>query len=91
MKAILTTNKKNKITYPTPTIITLILPTPEGAGITPERASATLLIQPGDLAHVRPFHYSGYLPDVMPSARRLRHCKRSSPVLYEGLWYGTAQ
>ncbi len=52
-----------------PTIITLTLPTPEGGGIAPERATATLLIQRGDLAHVQQFHYSGYLPDVMDAIR----------------------
>lgn len=31
-----------------PTVITLTLPTPEGGGIAPERATATLLIQRGD-------------------------------------------
>lgn len=54
---------------PPPTIITLTLPTPDGGGITPERATATLLIQRGDLAHVRQFHYSGCLPDVMDAIR----------------------
>jgi hypothetical protein len=52
-----------------PTIITLTLPTPEGGGIAPERATATLLIQRGDLAHVRQFHYHGYLPDVVDAIR----------------------
>lgn len=40
-----------------PTIITLTLPTPEGGGIPLERATATLLIQRGDLAYVRQFTY----------------------------------
>ena len=35
-----------------PTIITLTLPTPEGGGISLERATATLLIQRGELAHL---------------------------------------
>lgn len=52
-----------------PTIITLTLPTPEDGGIAPERATATLLIQRGDLAHVQQFPYSGYLPDVMDAIR----------------------
>ena len=52
-----------------PTVITLTLPTPEGGGIAPERATATLLIQRGDLAHVKQFHYNGYLPDVMEAIR----------------------
>jgi len=42
---------------PPPTIITLTLPTPSEGGIPLERASATLLIQRGDLAHVRQFTY----------------------------------
>ena len=52
-----------------PTVITLTLPTPEDGGIAPERATATLLIQRGDLAHVKQFHYQGYLPDVMEAIR----------------------
>ncbi len=52
-----------------PTVITLTLPTPEDGGIAPERATATLLIQRGDLAHVKQFHYHGYLPDVMEAIR----------------------
>lgn len=51
------------------TIITLTLPTPEGGGIAPERATATLLIQRGELAHVHQFHYAGYLPDVVEGIR----------------------
>ena len=42
---------------PPPTIITLTLPTPSEGGIPLERAAATLLIQRGDLAHVRQFTY----------------------------------
>lgn len=42
---------------PPPTIITLTLPTPSEGGIPMERATATLLIQRGDLAHVRQFTY----------------------------------
>ena len=52
-----------------PTIITLTLPTPEGGGIAPERATATLLIQRGDLAHVRQFHYAGMLDDLFTAIR----------------------
>ena len=52
-----------------PTIITLTLPTPEGGGIAPERATATLLIQRGDLAHVRQFHYAGMLDDLFNAVR----------------------
>jgi len=42
---------------PPPTIITLTLPTPSEGGIPLERATATLLIQRGDLAHIRQFTY----------------------------------
>lgn len=42
---------------PPPTIITLTLPTPSEGGIPLESATATLLIQRGDLAHVRQFTY----------------------------------
>jgi hypothetical protein len=52
-----------------PTVITLTLPTPEGGGIAPERATATLLIQRGDLAHVRQFHYVGMLDDLFNAVR----------------------
>lgn len=48
-----------------PTVITLTLPTPEGGGISFERATATLLIQRGDLAHVHQFHYHGNSMDLM--------------------------
>lgn len=52
-----------------PTIITLTLPTPEGGGISMERATATLLIQRGDLAHIHQFHYQGALSDLMNAIR----------------------
>ncbi len=55
--------------YIHPTVITLTLPTPEGGGIAPERATATLLIQRGDLAHVRQFHYHGLLDDLFNAVR----------------------
>lgn len=42
---------------PPPTIITLTLPTPSEGGIPLEQTTATLLIQRGDLAHVRQFTY----------------------------------
>lgn len=50
---------KQKSTKPTapPTIITLTLPSPAGGGLPLDQASATLLIQRGDLAHVRQFNY----------------------------------
>lgn len=52
-----------------PTIITLTLPTPEGGGIASERATASLLIQRGDLAQVRQFHYQGLLADLTDAIR----------------------
>lgn len=52
-----------------PTIITLTLPTPEGGGISMERATATLLIQRGNLAHIHQFHYQGALSDLMNAIR----------------------
>lgn len=60
--------KKKDKTVP-PTVITLTLPTPEGGGIAPERATATLLIQRGDLAHMRQFHYAGMLTDLTTAIR----------------------
>lgn len=50
-----------------PTIITLTLPPPSDG--TPERATATLLIQRGELAHVHQFHYQGTLSDLMNAIR----------------------
>ena len=56
-----------------PTIITLVLPTPENGGIAPEVSApwrtVTLHIQRGDVAHARFFHYHGYLPDLMTAIR----------------------
>ena len=52
-----------------PTVITLTLPTPTGGGIAPEEATATLLIQRGDLAQVRQFHYHGMLADLTDAIR----------------------
>jgi hypothetical protein len=49
--------KQSAKQVPPPTIITLTLPTPSEGGIPLERATATLLIQRGDLAHVRQFTY----------------------------------
>lgn len=57
--------KQSKQNETPPTIITLTLPTPEGGGISMERATATLLIQRGELAHVHQFHYQGALSDLM--------------------------
>ena len=50
---------KQKSTKPTvpPTLITLTLPSPSGGGLPLDQATATLLIQRGDLAHVRQFTY----------------------------------
>ncbi len=59
-----------KSTETPPTIITLTLPTPEGGGISLERATATLLIQCGELAHVHQFHYQGALSDLMDAIRQ---------------------
>ena len=61
--------KKRQSNEPPPIVITLTLPTPQGGGIAPERATATLLIQRGDLAQMRRFYYNGYLPDVMIAIR----------------------
>jgi len=58
-----------KTAVPPPTVITLTLPTPHDGGIPEDERTATLLIQRGDLAHLRQFHYSGYLPDVMDAIR----------------------
>ncbi|GAB4549436.1 MAG: hypothetical protein OHK0023_13940 [Anaerolineae bacterium] len=49
--------KQSSKQEPPPTIITLTLPTPSEGGIPLEHAIATLLIQRGDLAHVRQFTY----------------------------------
>jgi hypothetical protein len=77
-----TRSKQNKTP---PTIITLTLPTPEGGGIAPELATATLLIQRGELAHVRQFHYQGYLPDLMDAIREaheaLGQVEENPPVI----------
>ncbi len=50
---------KHKSTKPAapPTIITLTLPSPSGGGLPLDQATATLLIQRGDLAHVSQFTY----------------------------------
>ena len=63
-----TKNKRQDQTNP-PTVITLTLPTPTGGGIPPEEATATLLIQRGDLAQVRKFHYHGMLADLTDAIR----------------------
>lgn len=50
-------NEGKQNNEPSPTVITLTLPTPSEGGIPPEPATATLLIQRGDLAHIRQFTY----------------------------------
>ena len=67
-----------------PTIITLVLPTPENGGIAPERAVATLHIQRGDVAHARTFHYHGYLPDLMTAIRESTEALGRQPRPPEG-------
>lgn len=68
-----------------PTIITLTLPTPEGGGISLERATATLLIQRGELAHIHQFHYQGALSDLMNAIREaeagLRQVEDNPPII----------
>jgi hypothetical protein len=68
-----------------PTVITLTLPTPQGGGIAPERATATLLIQRGELAHMHQFHYHGALPDLMNAIRQahdaLAQMETNPPVI----------
>lgn len=70
-----------------PTVITLTLPTPEGGGISFERATATLLIQRGDLAHVHQFHYQGNSMDLMNAIHEayqaLGSLEDSPPVIPE--------
>src|SRR5689334_25261098 len=53
---------------PPPTIITLTLPTPSDGGIPLEPAAATLLIQRGELAHVRQFTYV-VVEDMTPAIK----------------------
>jgi len=65
----MTKKKQDETTTTPPTIITLTLPTPEGGGISMERATATLLIQRGELAHIHQFHYQGALSDLMNAIR----------------------
>ena len=70
-----------------PTIITLTLPTPEGGGISLERATATLLIQRGELAHIHQFHYQGALSDMIDAIREahdaLGQVEENPPVIPE--------
>ena len=49
--------KKNTQQASPPTIITLTLPSPSDGGLLLDQATATLLIQRGDLAHMRQFTY----------------------------------
>lgn len=52
-------SEKKKSTKPTtsPTLITLTLPSPSDGGLPLDQSTATLLIQRGDLAHMRQFTY----------------------------------
>lgn len=61
--------KKSKSNKNPATIVTLTLLTPTDGGIPPEEASATLLIQRGELAHVRQFYYHGILTDITDAIR----------------------
>ena len=49
--------KKNTQQASPPTLITLTLPSPSDGGLPLDQATATLLIQRGDLAHMRQFTY----------------------------------
>lgn len=49
--------KKNTKQASPPTLITLTLPSPSDGGLPLDQATATLLIQRGDLAHMRQFTY----------------------------------
>ncbi len=49
--------KKNTQLASPPTLITLTLPSPSDGGLPLDQATATLLIQRGDLAHMRQFIY----------------------------------
>lgn len=76
-----------KTAAPPPTVITLTLPTPHDGGIPEDERTATLLIQRGDLAHLRQFHYNGYLPDLMEAIREateaLGAVENNPPVIPE--------
>ena len=61
--------KKSKPKKNPATVITLTLPTAHDGGIPLEEASATLLIQRGDLAHMRQFYYHGILTDITDAIR----------------------
>lgn len=81
--------KVNTTKFVPPTVITLTLPTPEDGGILPERARATLLIQRGELAHVRQFHYDGMLADLTSTIREafdaLAAIEADPPIITEPL------
>lgn len=68
-----------------PTVITLTLPTPQDGGISLERATATLLIQRSELAHIHQFHYQGDLNDMIAAIREaydaLAQVEDSPPVI----------
>lgn len=67
-----------------PTIITLTLPSPEGGGIPTEHATATLLIQYGELAHVHQFCWGG-INDLNDAVHRafdgLRQVQSNPPII----------
>ena len=79
--------KQSNKQEPPLTLITLTLPTPEGGGISRERATATLLIQRGDLAHIHQFHYQGALADLMNAIREaeagLGNVEDNPPIIPE--------
>ncbi|MCB9460171.1 MAG: hypothetical protein H6670_11025 [Anaerolineaceae bacterium] len=58
---------KKKQKYIPPTVITLTLPTPDADDTSQE---ATLLIQRGDLAHLRQFDYSGEMTELVIAIRQ---------------------
>lgn len=64
--------KKTKDTTVPPTVITLTIPTPVDGGVPIEQATATLLIQRGDLAHVRQFQYV-LLADLTTAIQEASH------------------
>lgn len=64
--------KKTKDKTVPPTVITLTIPTPVDGGVPIEQATATLLIQRGDLAHVRQFQYV-LLADLTTAIQEASH------------------
>lgn len=64
--------KKTKDKTVPPTVITLTIPTPVDGGVPIEQATATLLIQRGDLAHIRQFRYV-LLADLTTAIQEASH------------------